>query len=72
MHGSASLAGRRLQIEKTKKNPPEPSCVFSAGLSKGGRPEEAFQESHAAQNVFLGKVFLLLVSYQTKSKNSTR
>lgn len=59
MHGSASLSGRRLQIEKTKKNHPEPPCVFSAGLSKGGRPEEAFQEGHAAQNVLLGKLQMI-------------
>lgn len=61
MHGSGSMSGRRLQTEKKrpKKNHPEPSCVFSAGLSKGGCPEEAFQESHAAQNVLLGKLQMI-------------
>lgn len=48
---------------KDKKKHPEPSCVFSAGLSKGGCPEEAFQESHAAQNVLLGKLQMIFFCY---------
>lgn len=41
---------------KKTKNDPEPVCIFSVGVSKGGCPEEALQESHATQNVLPGKI----------------
>lgn len=53
----------KLKRKDQKKIILNPLCVFSAGLSKGGCPEEAFQESHAAQNVLLGKLQNIFFCY---------